>query len=400
VHEALDSRLQKVNSLWDIIRDVPDLLERTRRARQSLLTNLELDRDSLEDEICKRSLLVVSGGGGGSGYVYPGTYEELERNGLLPDLMVGTSIGSLMSLFRARRRRYDSAPLVAAAKRLAWSKVFRVLEVDSRYGLPATLRLYLQDVLGNLFKNADGEPLKISETEIPMFSVVSGLTVDALKHDLGYYEHLIETEMRTGGVRSGVRAVFKVIGMLREFLGRRDALREIVIGQTPGTENFNALDAAGFSSAIPGVIHYDVLRDAPDMAPILDELYANYGITRLGEGGMVANVPARVAWDTAMSGYLGRRNCFVLSLDCFAPNPRKIWYPIQQAVRTANVDANRPFMDSYITYSRLLSPMNLVPPVRDALQAIRWGREAVRPEMPFIKTMMEPIPVLSEKAGS
>ncbi len=400
VREALQGPLSHVQSLWDVIRDVPDLLVRTRRARHSLLTHLELDRAALEAEICERSLLVVSGGGGGAGYVYPGSYEALERNGLLPDLMVGTSIGSLMSLFRARRKRYDSAPLVAAAKRLAWSKVFRVLEAESRYGLPASLQLYLHDVLGNLFQNADGEPLRISETEIPMFSVVTGITVDALKHDLDYYEQLIGVEMRSSGVRSRVRAVFKVVGMLREFLGRRDALREIVIGQTPGTEQFNALDAAGFSSAIPGVIHYDVLRDAPEMTRILNELYADYGITRLGEGGMVSNVPAQVAWNTAMSGQLGRRNCFVLALDCFAPNTRKIWYPMQQAVRAANVEANRPFMDSYITYDNVLSPMNLVPSVRDALQAIRWGRDAMAPEMPFIRAMMAPIPVLADKASS
>jgi predicted acylesterase/phospholipase RssA len=400
VKEALESRLNRFESPWELVRDVPDLLERTRRARKSILTHCALDRDSLEHEICTRSLLVVSGGGGGAGYVYPGSYEELERNGLLPDLMVGTSIGALMSLFRARRRRHDTAPLVAASKRLAWSKVFRVLEAENRYGLPASLRLYLHNALGNLFQNDDGEPLKICETEIPMFSVVTGITVDALKHDLDYYEHLIETEMKTGGIRSGIKAVFKVVGMLREFLSRRDALREIVIGKTPGTENFDALDAAGFSAAIPGVIHYDVLREAPEMARILDELYAEYGITRLGEGGMVANVPARIAWDAAMSGHLGRRNCFVLALDCFAPKTSKVWYPIQQAVRNGNVEANRPYMDAYITYSRLLSPMNLVPPIRDALQAISWGREAIRPEIPYIRTMMEPIPVLQEASST
>ena len=73
---------------------------------------------------------------------------------------------------------------------------------------------------------------------------------------------------------------------------------------------------------------------------------------------------------------------------------------MQQAVRAANVEANRPFMDSYITYDSVLSPMNLVPSVRDALQAIRWGRDAMSPEMPYIKSMMAPIPVLADKPDS
>ena len=40
-----------------------------------------------------------------------------------------------------------------------------------------------------------------------MFSVVTGITVDALKHDLDYYEQLIEAEMRASGIRSRVKAI-------------------------------------------------------------------------------------------------------------------------------------------------------------------------------------------------
>jgi hypothetical protein len=86
---------------------------------------------------------------------------------------------------------------------------------------------------------------------------------------------------------------------------------------------------------------------------------------------------------------------FVLALDCFAPNPRKLaWVPIQQAVRSANVEADRAFADLYVTYAQTLSPVNLVPPIGDALTAIRWGRDAIRPHLPFLVEMMRPIPVL------
>lgn len=396
VCDALQPRIDAGN-LWDVARLLPDLVARTSRARCSVLEHLPVDRESLEDEVTTRKLAVVSGGGGGAGYVYPGCYEELERNGLIPDLMVGTSIGGLMSMFRARRRRYDPAPMVQAGRSLTWSNVFRVLETDSRYGLPATLRLYLRNAIGNLFRDAEGRPLRMSDMEIPLYIVATGITVDALKHDLDWYEHLLDPEMaRT--MRSSITGVAKTVALLREFLSRPDALVEVVLGRAEGTSAFDVIDAAGFSAAIPGVLHYDVLREDAHMKRILDELYASYGITRLGEGGMVANVPARIAWETITAGTQGRRNVFVLALDCFAPNPRTIaWLPLEQMVRSANVDANRAYADAYVAFPRTLSPMNLVPPVRDFLQAMRWGKETMKPHMPFITAMMQRIPVLQER---
>lgn len=396
VEKALAPRLRDAESLWGAARLLPELVEATRRARASVLERLPVDRDSLEAEVTTRLLAIASGGGGGAGYVYPGCFETLERFGHIPDLMVGTSIGALMSMFRARRRRYDPAPMVSAARSLTWSSVFRVLEQQSRYGMPATLRLYLRSALGSLFERAEGGSLRLSDMEIPLYVIATGITVDALKHDLDYYEHLLEPELQRG-VRGGVRGIVKTIGILREFLARRDALVEIVLGRTPGTEEFDVLDAAGFSAAIPGVIHYDVVRQDPRMHRLLDQLYAAYGITRLGEGGMVANVPARVAWETAASGMLGHRNVFVLALDCFAPGATSLaWYPLQQLVRSSNVEDHLPYADLYLDFPRTLSPMNLVPPLRDVFMAMRWGRSRMERHMPFVTEMMREIPVLSE----
>ena len=49
--------------------------------------------------------------------------------------------------------------------------------------------------------------------------------------------------------RWGERRLFQTVG---EFLSRRDSLVQVVLGQDPGTEDFDVLDGAGFSSAIPG----------------------------------------------------------------------------------------------------------------------------------------------------
>lgn len=395
VKDALEPRIARSESLWEIARVLPDLVDRTRAARASVLDHLPIDRDSLEAEVTTRLLLVASGGGGGAGYVYPGAYEALERNGLVPDLMVGTSIGALMSMFRARRRPFDAAPMVSAARSLSWTGVFRVLQTDHRYGIPATLRLYLRSALGHLFLDGD-RALTLADMEIPLFIVSAGITVDALKHDLDYYEHLLADDLRTG-VRANIRTVVKAAQMLREFLARREDLVQVVLGRTEGTEEFDVLDAAGFSAAIPGIIHYDVLREDARMHRVLDTLYAAHGITRLGEGGLVSNVPARVCWETAVAGEVGggRRNNFVLALDCFAPATRRVgWYPIQQVVRADNVNSDRAFADLYHPFARTLSPMNLVPAVRDTFTAMAWGRQEMEPHMPFIRAMMRPIKVL------
>ncbi len=397
VREALEKPLLSNKSLWAAIRALPEVIEKTRRARQSVLEHLPVDRDSLEAEVTTRLLAVASGGGGGAGYVYPGCYDILDRSGLIPDLMVGTSIGSLMSMFRCRRRPFDVAALVAAARRLSWSRIFRVLDTSSRYGVPATLRLYLRGALGSLFLTEDGEPMRLSDMAIPLYIVATGLTVDAFKHDLGYYEHFLDDAV---GGRQGmsIRGTMKAMRMLLEFLGNREALVPCVIGRDPGTEAFDTLDAAGFSSAVPGVIHYDVLRDDPHMHRVLNALYAARGITRLGEGGLVHNVPARIAWESVVSGRWGRRNVFVLALDCFAPSARSLaWAPLQQAVRSGNVDSDRAFADLYLPMHRTLSPMNLVPDVKDAMEAIRWGRDELRPHMPFVRSMCAPLDVLPDQ---
>jgi hypothetical protein len=132
------------------------------------------------------------------------------------------------------------------------------------------------------------------------------------------------------------------------------------------------------------------------MASTLNALYAGYGITRLGEGGMVSNVPARIGWESSVSGEIGgHRNAFVLALDCFAPSRTRLaWYPFQQAVRNANVLEDKKFADLYVPFPHTPSPLNLVPAVPDAMQAIRWGREALRPHLPLIQEMMRPTRVL------
>ncbi len=393
VRQTLGPHLLEEPSLWGAMRVLPGLVASTRERRQKLLEQFPLDRESLEAEVCTRQLVVVCGGGGGAGYGYAGAWSLFHRRGLQPELIAGTSIGSLMGLFRARRRVFDGAPLVAASKRLSWDRVFRVLQIESRYGLPATLRLYLRAAIGSLFESPDGRPLTFADLEIPLLIVTTGIGVEALKHDLSFYEHFLDDAMRPGVKlqASTLAKVGQVATIFRELLSTPDALREVVFGSDPATYDADVLDAAGFSSSIPGLIHYDVLRDDRRMKALLDELYTRYGITRLAEGGIVNNVPARPAFLEVMNGRLGRRNPYVVAMDCFQPRMRAIlFYGIQQLVRP-NVLRNLPYANVTLAMNRTLSPLNLVPELPDVNRAMKWTMDELEPLMPVIELTCSPI---------
>lgn len=393
VREQLGPALSEGESLWGAMRVLPSLVHETRELRRRVLGATPLDRESLEAEVCHRPLVVVCGGGGGSGYGYQGAFTLFHRRGLQPELLSGTSIGSLMSLFRARRKVFDGAPLVEAAQRLSWERVFRVLDVQSRYGLPATLRLYLRAAIGSIFRTPDDRPLTFRDLEIPLLVVATGVGIEALKHDLSYYEHLLDDAIAPGFRRRRSRLAYarRVYEVLRELVLARDALREVVFGADPATLDADVLDAAGFSSSIPGLIHYDVLRDDQRMTSLLDELYARYGITRLAEGGIVNNLPARPAWEEVMRGRLGRRNAYVVALDCFAPRlAAPVYLPIQQLVRP-NVQENLRYANFYHAMGRVLSPLNLVPQLGEVTAAMKWTMDELEPRMPRLERMLSPI---------
>ena len=210
VSRVVSDALAQGDGLGPLMTQLPELIDKTRALRASLLGQLPLDKEALEEAVTTRLLALASGGGGGAGYVYLGAYTLLDRNDLVPSLMVGTSIGSLTSIFRSRTRHYDLAVAVAAAKELSWKDVFRVLETESRYGLPATLRMYLQSSLGPILNRDREKDLWISDMEIPLHVMVTGITVDALKYDLDFYEHLMDGSLARSGPRAAIKGRFGV----------------------------------------------------------------------------------------------------------------------------------------------------------------------------------------------
>ena len=396
VAEKFEARIgRKSVDLRALVQALPELVEDTRERRAHLSEDAPLERGDFDREIGHRKMVLALGGGGGCGYGYGGLFTLLDRNHLNPSLICGTSIGALIGLYRARRLRHDAAAMLEASKTLAWNKVFAIGNEPSRYGLPATLRLHLRRAIGQFFTNEDGHTMTLAELPVPMHIVVTGLKVGALKHELDYYEHFLDGDGLKAGVVNRMNRVFKLknlAGVMKEFISQPDSLQEVVFGRDPLTMASDCVDAAGFSAAIPGLIHYDIHRDDKRMHALLAELYAEYGITRMIEGGIVNNVPAKVGFASAMEGRLqGHRNVHVLAVDCFAPRVTKpLLLPIQQVVR-GNVARNQHYADLWLSLSKTLSPLNLVPSAKQISSAGRWAMSDLGAHIPYLEALFHPI---------
>ena len=399
VWDLLKPRLaEEESTLWAAIRVLPELIADTRVRRDQLIQHFSIAPACIDREVTHRELVMALGGGGGSGYGYAGIFTLLHRAGIQPELIAGTSIGALLGLFRARTRQHDGARLREANKKLSWPGVFRLGAETSRYGLPATLRFHLRAAIGDFFRHPDGTMMTMKDMGIPFMVTATGLTVDALKHDLSYYENFLDEVVRPNFVfrASRLANLGRVAEIFKEFAQSPDALREVVFGYDSGTEETDCIDACGFSASVPGLLHYDVHRDDERMKHLLDALYAEHGITRLTEGGVVDNVPMRVAFEAAQRGRVksGHRNVFVLGVDCFRPRPTSlIFYPLQQVAR-ANVMRNIPYSNLYLPLTRVLNPANLVPPPDDVANASRWAMRDLEAHMPLLKLFCTPFPGL------
>src|SRR5262249_8641741 len=156
--EEIERRLKPVLLAKDVTRlalmpHLKDLKDRTLKTRDGLLTHFKgrLTFDAVDKELRQKVLVLVAGGGGGTAYVYIGVMSLLDEYGLKPSLLVGTSMGAILALFRSRLQRFDQDEIVNIVRTLSWRKLFRVISTENRYGLPAALRLFLRAGIGRWF---------------------------------------------------------------------------------------------------------------------------------------------------------------------------------------------------------------------------------------------------------
>jgi predicted acylesterase/phospholipase RssA len=382
---------------------VPHLKELEARTR-SVLESLErrfdgrLSPEAIDHELRHKSLVLVLGGGGGTAYPYLGVLSLLDEYGLIPKLLVGTSMGAILGLFRSRMPRFEQEEIVNIVRSLSWRKLFRGVSTDSRYGLPAALRLYLRSGLGRYFgvDSRGGEGPTLAELPIPTIMAVSGIRRGKLPHPLEFYEKLIAFSPRH---LLNPMVLPRWFGAIAELIARPDVMVRVHLGATDETAGFDALDAAGFSSALPGIIHYDVLRESPKMHNMLSGLLESKGIFRLIDGGLVDNVPSKAAWRAVHKGKLGTRNALILALNGFSMKwTTPLWLPLERLAEL-NVARNRPYAHVQHDFARTLGPLVIVPTVEQLLDAIAIGRKALAQEMPMLCRLLAPLPRLRRPAA-
>lgn len=380
-----------------VARAVPNLVAHARAWRTRVVSAVgeRLPQAALDREVCEKALVLVCGGGGGVAWSYLGAFALLEQYGLVPRLLAGTSMGAVLLLFRARRTRWNEDEVAGAVRGLSFKTLFRFLHGESRYGLPAAMRLYLRAGMGDFLAGPDGHPLTLGQLAIPLVVAITGIRAGALPRDPSYYEHLLDLHGREARPSAVSRIVTEVFQALGELLVQRDRLARIYLGADEETRAFDAIDAVGFSSALPGVIHYDVVRDDERMHRLLGALLERHDVVRLVDGGLVDLMPARAAWAAVQDGAVGTRNAFVLALEGFAPKlSQPLWYGLEQ-LSAQNVARNKPFAHHHRSFQRVLSPLEVVPDEGQLQRAIQAGKAELHPDMGFVARMCRPFPALS-----
>ncbi len=370
-----------------------DLKERTLSMRDAVVKRFanRLPAEAFDQELRKKALVLVMGGGGGTAYVHLGVLSLLDEYGLSPSLMVGTSMGAILSLFRSRMQRFEQDEIVNIVRTLSWRKLFRAVSMENRYGLPAALRLYLRSGIGRWFgvDTAGGEGVRLSQLPIKTIIAVAGIRRGKLPHPLEFYERLISASPRQ---LLNPMVLPKWFSALWELAARPDILTRVHLGADDETAEFDAIDAAGFSSALPGIIHYDVLRDDTRMHNLLNGLMESRRISRFIDGGLVDNVPSKAAWRAVHKGQIRTRNAFILALNGFSPRlSTPLWLPISRLAEI-NVSRSRPYAHLTHDYKRTLGALTVVPTVEQLLEAVYWGRRQLIGEVPFLTRMLAPLP--------
>lgn len=370
----------------------PEMDEQRRR----LIENHRNDfsEAELDAEVGCKSLVLILGGGGGAGFVYVGAAQRFVEAGLVPDYLVGGSIGAVLGSVFARQLPIPFDDYIEFARSLTYRALLGPEPLRRRHGLTSVLSLRFDEYAAAMFEGPDGRPLRMKDTAIPFDTVVAGVHREIFKRLPASFrrQELAAMQLRSLPVRPiglGPQVVRR-LWQVASFIDTR-MVKPLVLGGDKLTRELNIVDAASFSAAIPGVLHHET--NDPAMVPLLDDFLALKDVSALVDGVAASNVPAEQAWIKVQRGRLGTRNATYLALDCFHPqlDPRHLWLtPITRAVNLQMV-RNAPYCDYLLETAPTLSPLTLAPNAAALDQAIAWGRASAEEAIPFVLAMQEPV---------
>ena len=402
-------RSRVADALYGPLREEPDPITALRAAREAL-TGLAADQDDqrrvlierhgddfspaeLDAEVGYKQLVTVLGGGGGAGFAYIGGMQRLLEAGQVPDYMIGASMGSILGSLVARALPVPIEEYIAWAKTVSYRAILGSERLRRRHGLAGMFALRFDQFAHTMLSREDGRRMRMSDLAIPFDIVVAGV------HNQPY--SALPSRFRRPALSAlQLRSLpFRPIGIgplvgarmwqVAAFIDLR-VVKPIIIGDDDPARDFDVVDAASFSSAIPGVLHHET--NDPRMIPMLDELFEEKDIGALVDGGAASNVPIELAWKRIRDGRLGTRNACYLAFDCFHPqwDPRHLWLvPITQAMQLQMV-RNLPYADHLVRFEPTLSPVNLAPSVASIDRASRWGSNSVERAIPVTTALLEP----------
>lgn len=354
----------------------------------------DFSRSELDAEVGHKKLVTVLGGGGGAGFVYIGGMNALLEAGPVPDYLIGSSFGSILGSVVSRALPVPIEEYVAWAKTVSFRAILGPERLRRRHGLTGVFSLNFNQFADAMFRRDDGEPMRMSDLAIPFDAVVAGVRRQPFAALPSRYRNqsLAALQLRSFPylpIGLGPQVAAR-LWQTAAFIDPR-VVTPLVIGGDDPARDVNVVDAASFSSAIPGVLHHET--NDPAMTPLFDALLADNDVGALVDGGAASNVPVELAWKRVRDGRLGTRNACYLAFDCFHPqwDPRHLWLvPITQAIQLQMV-RNAPYADHLVRFSPTLSPVNLAPSAATIERACQWGRKSVERAIPVVSALLEPV---------
>jgi hypothetical protein len=329
--------------LYELVPRISTLVE---GARRNILESDLASERALDGEISDKRLALVLGGAAGSAYAYLGVLQRLAELRLEPSYLVGCSMGSILAVIRGRARRFDLGELFEELGLLSARAAFRAPTPASRYGLPAALRLELRGAIGAAFARPDGGELRLRDLDIPVDTLVT-------------------------------------LAMSRRMLV------PLVLGRDARTAELSALDAAGFSAAIPAFLHYDLESESA----ILDELFEKHDLVALVDGALASAIPGRYAWDAIEAGRIGARNCAIVALDALAAR-RGVSNALRPILRViaATAERDKPYWDVCVQFRSAPSLLEVFPREAILRRAAREGEREFEETARLLPGLLAPVP--------